>query len=188
MVNKSENVAVAVTGAVYRGKPAAVAPTGIASVLSPTEYDEMGWVNEDGVSIEMPGAGDSETIKGWQNGATVRTISTPPEDNPKIKFTLLETKKEVIEAALEVTITQTATDGAYVLDTTAPRGRRKWVVDAVDGAELSRRYAPLGEVVELGEIKLAHGEATAYEVTIECHRDTALAGQMKVWESRLKTP
>ena len=183
----SNAVGVAVTGAVYRGKPAATAPTGTASALAPASWDEMGWISEDGITRSMPGAGDAEVIKGWQNGGTVRVIRTPSDENPTFSFVMLETNKATVEATFGVTLTQTATEGSYVINTNVARAREPWAIDVIDGAELSRYYVGLGEVTEVGETTLASTAATAYEITIECHFDQAIAGQVKVWETRLKT-
>lgn len=188
MAENSANVGVAVTGAVYRGKSAATAPTGTASELASASWDEMGWISEDGITRSMPGAGDAETIKGWQNGGTVRVIRTPSDENPTFSFVMLETNKAVVEATFGVTLTQTATEGSYVINTNVARAREKWAIDVIDGSELSRYYIPLGEVIEVGETTLASTSATAYEITIECHLDSTIAGQVKVWETRLKTP
>lgn len=187
MAENSANVGVAVTGAVYRGKAGATAPTGTATALAPANWDEMGWISEDGITRSMPGAGDAETIKGWQNGGTVRVIRTPSDENPTFSFVMLETNKATVEATFGVTLTQTATEGSYVINTNVNRAREKWAIDVIDGAELSRYYIGLGEVVEVGETTLASNAATAYEITIECHFDQAIGGQVKVWETRLKS-
>lgn len=186
MANVEANVAVAITGAVYRGKSGATAPTGTSGAL--TSYDELGFISEDGITRAMPGAGDRETIKAWQNGAIVRVISTPSDENPAYTFTLLETKKEVIEAALGVTVTQTSSEGSYVIDSNAPKSRDKYVIHVIDGSELERHFIPLGEVVEIGEQVFANGQPIGYEVTVECHRDASISGQIKVWSTRLKSP
>lgn len=180
------NVGVAITGAVYRGKLAAVAPTGTASSVT-TDWDEMGWISEDGISRAMPGAGDAETIKGWQGGGTVRVIRTPSDENPTFAFQMLETKKAVIEATYGATVTATATEGSYTVNTNVVRTKDKWVIDVVDGSELTRYYIPQGEVTEIGEQSLTTNGATVYDVTLECHYDSVIGGQFKVWETRLRT-
>jgi len=188
MAVDNSKVGVAVTGAVYRGKAGATAPAGTATALAPATWDEMGWISEDGITKSMPGAGDAEAIKGWQNGGTIRIIRTPSDENPTFSFVMLETSKKVVEATFGVTLTQTATEGEYTINTNTVRTKDKWVIDVVDGSELSRYYAPLGEVTEIGETTLANSSATGYEVTIECHLDSGIGGQVKVWDTRLKTP
>ena len=93
----SNAVAVAVTGAVYRGQSGAAAPTGVSGAL--TNYDEMGWISEDGITRAMPGAGESTVIVGWQNGAQVRVVRAASTENPTFQFTMLETSKDSLAFA-----------------------------------------------------------------------------------------
>lgn len=185
MANKEANVAVAITGVISVGNTGGTAPTGTASAL--TSMTDLGFVGEDGVTQTIPGAGDSTTIKAWQNGATVRVVRQATEDRPTWTFVMIETKKEVVETYYGATVTQTATEGSFVIDVNLLRGRKAYVIDVIDGAELERVFIPQGEVVEVGDKVYANGEVIGYEVTIEGHRDTALGGNAKVWSTRLKT-
>src|SRR5687768_4141925 len=142
MALSEANVRVAVTGAVMSAPLATTAPTGTGGTT--TGFVDLGYVNEDGVTITFPEGGDSTPIKAWQNGAVVRTIRAASEDVPQITFTLLETKLEVIESALGVTVTQDVADGHFEFDSTDVRTSESWVVDVVDGAELVRVYVPKG--------------------------------------------
>lgn len=179
------NVRVAVTGAVMSGLTAATAPTGTGGTT--TGFTDLGYVNEDGVSITLPGAGDATPIKAWQNGQTVRTIRSTNDDNPSIEFVLMETKKEAVEAALGVTVTQTVTEGSFEIDTTDVRAAKSWIVDVVDGAELIRTYAPKG--VPTGEVTLVfkNEEPIGYKVTLDCERNSTLGYNLKVWATALKS-
>lgn len=183
MANIEENVAVAVTGAVSVGNVGATAPTGTATAL--TGFTDLGFIHEDGITESQPASGDATKIKAWQNGATVRTVRSASEDNPTYTFTMLETKKEVVEAYYNTTVTQSVTEGTFVIDTQKLRERKAYVLDVIDGAELERIYVPQGEITEVGEKVYANGEAIGYEVTIEAHRDSAIAGNAKVWNTRL---
>jgi hypothetical protein len=137
-------VRVAVTGAVMKGPIATAAPSGTGGTT--TGFIDLGYISEDGVEITLPDAGDSTPIKAWQNGTTVRTIRTPSEDSPTWHFTMLETKKETIEAYFGVTVTSTATEGSFTY-TNAARPHESYLVDVVDGAELIRdRELQLQEV------------------------------------------
>lgn len=185
MALNEANVAVAVTGAVSVGPTSATAPTSAASAL--TGLTDLGYVGEDGVTQTIPGAGEAQKIKAWQNGATVRTVRSASEENPTWKFVLIETKKEVVETYYGTTVTQSASEGTFVLDTQALRGRNAYVIDVIDGAELERVYVPQGEVVEVGDKVYANGEVIGYEVTIEGHRSSAISGNAKVFSTRLKS-
>lgn len=185
MSTNEANVAVAVTGAVSVGETSATAPTSTAAAL--TGFADLGFVGEDGVTQTIPGAGDSTSIKAWQNGATVRTVRAASEDNPTWQFVMIETNVDVIETYYGVTVTQNATEGEFVIDTQALRGRKSYVIDVIDGDELERVYIPQGEVVEVGDKVYANGEVVGYEVTVEGHRDATLGGNAKVFSTRLKT-
>lgn len=178
------NVAVAVTGAVSVGATSATAPTSQSGTL--TGFTDLGYISEDGVTLTSPGAGDAEVIKAWQNGATVRTLRSPSEDLPTYSFTLIETNKASVEFSLGVTLTQTATEGSYEIDSTDTRADQSMVLDIVDGAQLERHYLPLARVVEVGDRVYSNGEAIGYEVTVEAQRDSTKGYNVKVWSTRLR--
>lgn len=179
------NVAVAVTGAVSVGLTSATAPTSQSAAL--TGFTDLGYISEDGVTLTSPGSGDAEPIRAWQGGATVRTLRSPSEDLPTYTFTLIETNKAAIEFALGVTLTQTATEGSYEIDSTESRTDKSMVLDIVDGSALERHYVPLARVIEIGDRVYANQEAIGYEVTVEAQRNSTLGYNVKVWSTRLKS-
>lgn len=186
MALNADKVRVAVTGAVYYdGANTATAPTGTAGTL--TGFDDLGYVSEDGVVLAMPDAGDTTPIKAWQNGATVRVLRSASEDNPTIQFTLLESKLEVIKAVFGVTVTQTATEGSFVINTTTSRNTARLVLDVVDGSDLIRIYAPKAAVASIGEINFTSTDAIGYQVTLDLNFDQTLGGQAKTWMTALKS-
>ena len=178
----SNNVRVAVTGAVSVGDLGATAPTGTASDITAT-HDDLGLVGEDGVT-ESRGR-TSNSIKAWQNGATVRTVVT--EGELTYQFVMLETKKETVETYYGTTVTQSATEGEFVIVPTSTGGRKSYVIDVIDGAELERVYIPEGEVTAVGDKVYANGSPIGYEVTIEGERDSTLGYNAKVWATALKS-
>ena len=186
MALSASNVRVAVTGAVSVGDVSTTAPTGTAAALN-AGFTDLGYVSEDGVTITLPGGGDSEAIKAWQNGATVRTIRSASEDLPSFSFTLLETKKEVIELYFGSAVTATDSEGSVEFDATDLRAKKSFVIDVVDGSELIRTYIPIGAVVEVGDQVYANAEAIGYEVTIEAERDGAKSYNFKQWSTATKT-
>lgn len=179
-------VRVAVTGALYVDGGTGVAPTGASAAL--TGFDDLGYVSEDGVTLAFPEAGEATPIRAWQNGATVRTVRSTSEDLPTLALTLIETKLEVIETVFGVTVTQTATDGSFVINSTATRAATKIVLDVIDGAEIIRIYAPKAVVTSIGEIALTSTEAIGYNVTFELEYDSGLSGNAKTFMTALKTP
>jgi hypothetical protein len=186
MALDATNTLVAVTGAVMAGPTGSTAPTGTAGTT--TGFVDLGYVNEDGVAITLPGSGDSTPIKAWQNGATIRTIRSATEDNPTVEVVLLETKLEVVEAALGVTVVQTVAEGSFEIDTTDLRTAKSWVVDVVDGAELIRVYVPQGTPTGEVQLVLKNDEPIGYSVTLDCERDATKGYNLKVWATALKTP
>lgn len=185
MTLSEANVRVAVTGAVMSGPTSSTAPTGTGGTT--TGFTDLGYVNEDGVTITFPDAGDTTPIKAWQNGATVRTIRAATEDNPQITFTLLETKLEVIESALGVSVTQAVAEGDFEFDITDARAAESWIVDVVDGSELIRVYVPKGTPTGGLELVFKNEEPIGYNVTLDCERDSTAGYNLKLWATALAT-
>lgn len=186
MALDASKVGVAITGLVSRAPLATAAPTTQATSLN-VAFVDVGYIGEDGITQSMPGSGDATNIIAWQNGATVRTVRSASEDLPTFQFVMLETKKESLETYFGSTLTQTATEGSLVYNSTATRTHYSWVLDVVDGAELERIYIPDGLVTEVGDRVYANGEPIGYEVTIEAQLNTTLAGNFKIWTTRAKT-
>lgn len=184
MATDASKVRIAVTGGVFKGLTTATAPTGTTG--APTGFTDLGFLGEDGVEIELPDAGDSEPIKAWQGGTTVRVIRTPSEDNPTWHFTMLETNKETVETYFGVSISQTATEGSFEFKNSL-RPYNSYVVDAIDGAELLRDYIPKGVVTSVGAHSLSNSDATGYEVTVEGEFDSAKGYNFKRWATALKS-
>lgn len=184
MAQDATKVGLAVSGAVMKGLTSAAAPTGTASVT--TGFTDLGFISEDGVDIELPSAGDSTPVKAWQNGTTVRVIRSPSEDNPTWHFVMLETNLATVETYFGVSVTQTATEGTFEY-TVGSRGYNAYIIDAIDGAELLRDYVPKAVVTEVGAHKLANGEVTGYEVTVEGELDAVKGFNFQRWATRLKT-
>ena len=186
MALSAANVRRGVTGVVSSAPVATALPTAVNSVLD-AAYKDLGWVGEDGITRSLPDAGDREPLHGWQNNGVVYVIRTPSEDNPTFSFVLLETKTEVVEFALGVTVTKSATDGKWTFDAEAARTNVRLVIDIVDGAELRRIVVPKAIVTELGDQVYAFGEPIGWEVTVECERDTTSGGHFIEYASGLKT-
>lgn len=175
----------AVTGAVSKGLTSATAPTGTASAL--TGFTDLGAIGEDGVTRTLPEGGDREIKRMWQNGAQVRVFRSPTDDLPTFTMVFLETKKEVVETYFGVTVTQTVTEGSFEYDASTLRTASSYVLDVVDGAELTRVYIPQGVVASVGDQVFQNGEVIGYEVTIEAEKPSALAFNFKEWQTALKS-
>lgn len=181
MATDSTKVRVAVSGEVLMGATSATAPTGTSGTT--TGFTGLGYVSEDGVTETRDRSSDD--LKAWQNAAIVRTVVT--DANLTYSFTLLETKKETVELYYGTTVTAASTEGNFVIVPSSTGGRRSFILDVVDGAELMRVYIPSGEVTETGDRVYASGEPIGYEVTVTAYPDTTLGGSAKVWATALKT-
>ena len=182
MATVSGNVGVARAGEVYVGPTSAAAPTGTATAL--TDFDGLGYLSDDGITE----ARDRSTtnIVAWQNADVVRTLVT--EAGMTFTFTMIETKAETVELYYGTSVTASATEGEYVVVPANTGGRKSFVIDTVDGAELERVYIPEGEVTEVGELSRVSGDAVGYEVTVTAYPNVDIAGSAQVWNTRLKTP
>lgn len=182
MAVDSSKVRVAVTGELLVGATTAAAPTGTGGTT--TGFTGLGYVGEDGVTESRERS--SNDIRAWQNGASVRTVVT--DGTLSYSLTLIETKKETVELYYGATATQSATEGNLVIVPTSTGGRKSFILDVVDGAELIRVYIPEGEVVEVGDRVYSNGEPIGYEVTIRAYNNTTLNGSARVYMTALKTP
>lgn len=181
----ASKVRVAVTGAIFKGPTATTAPTGTSGAPA-AGFVDLGFIGEDGVEITLPGSGDANPIRAWQNGTTVRVIRSASEESPSWKFVMLETTKATVETYFGVTITQTSTEGTFEYSVTN-RGHDSYIVDVIDGAELIRDYIPYGVVTEVESVTLANGEAIGYGVTVEGERDPVKGYNFKRWATALKS-
>jgi hypothetical protein len=181
MALDSTKVRAAVSGAVSMGPTTAAAPTGTAGTL--TGFTDLGFVSDAGVTEGR--SRSANEIRAWQGGALVRVLVT--SGVLTYQFVLLETKKETVETYYGTTVTPGVADGTFVIIPTSTGGRKSFVVDVVDGAELIRTYIPQGEVTEVGDHVFVNSEAVGYEVTVTAYQDTTLNASAKVWATALKT-
>ena len=182
MAGNAAAVRVAVSGVVTKGPSAA--PTGTAGAL--TGGKDLGLISEDGVDLTYPGAGDATPIKQW-DGTTVRTIRKPSDESPTWQFTMLESSKDVVEAALGVTITGSAADGSFEYKV-QNQAHDKWVIDYVDGTELIRDYIPYGVVTEVAAQKYGSTDAIKWTITLAGELDPTAGFNFKRFATAWKTP
>lgn len=176
MALDSSKVRVAVTGAVSVAVSGSTAPTDASTALA-VAFKEIGYVSEDGITEAR--SRSTNDIKGWQNSATLRTVVT--EGSMTFAFTMVETNTRTVELFYGATVATTA----IVVIPTATGGRKAFVIDVVDGAELCRIWIPDGEVTDVGEVVYAAGEPVGYPVTIAAYPNTTLGGSVKKFYSAL---
>jgi len=163
MALDSDNVRVAVTGAVYVGLTSATGPTASDSTL--TGFTDLGYVSSDGITETIDRS--TNQIRAWQNGALVREVTS--EGTYSVTLTLIETNEDVLALYFGADLVAGVLSG----DPTATGGRKSFVIDAVDGLIVERTYIPAGEVTAVGERVLASGEAIGYNVTITAYADAS---------------
>lgn len=176
MALTTSEVGVAVTGELYVAATGTTAPTDTSTALN-ASFKGLGYFDEDGVTESFER--DSEDITAWQNATTVRTVVTSAKVTYQGK--LIQTNKDVIEAALGVTVTQSAPHGTYTINPGSTGGRKSWVFQIVDGSSIKRIYVAEGEVTELGETNYSTGEAIGYDITVTAYTNPV------VYDTRLKT-
>lgn len=175
MALDSDNVRVAVTGAVYVGPTSSAAPSSSSSTL--TGFTDLGYVSADGITETIDKT--TSQIRAWQGGALVREVVS--EGTYSVTLTFIETNQEVLELYFGSDITAGELDG----DPTNSGGRKSFVMDVVDGTIVERTYIPAGEITAVGERTLASGEAIGYNVTITAYADTSNV-TFKKWFSELE--
>lgn len=180
MGKTADEVRVAVDGLVAIGATTLTAPTSASSNL-PTGWTDLGFISEDGVTESL--SQDTQKLKAWQKGQTVRTLVTDGEAS--FKLVLLQTSAESIALYYGGTV---GTDGSIVSDPTAERPRHAFVLDVIDGDSRIRKYIPQGQVTEVGDLVYKGTEAVGYEVTITAHYSDAISGSVKHMYADLATP
>ncbi len=163
MALDSDNVRVAVTGAVYVAPTATAAPTASDDALN-VAFKDLGYVSADGI-VETIDKSTTQ-IRSWQDGSLVREIVS--EGTYSVELTFIETNEDVVELYYGATLSTGVLDG----DPRATGGRKSFVIDVVDGSSIERTYIPAGEITSVGERTLASGEAIGYTVTITAYADT----------------
>lgn len=166
MALSSENVRVAVTGAVYVGPTSADAPTDADT--PPVGFSDLGYVHEDGVTETRDRS--TEQLRAWQNADVVREVVT--EATMTYTLRLVETKAETVELFYGVPVNPA--DGSVSIIPTRTGGRKSFIIDVIDGDDFIRAYVPSGEVTEVGEQVYSNGEPIGYEVTITAYPSAAI--------------
>ena len=164
MALDSDNVRVAVTGAVY------VAPTGTTSPSYADDthdaaFTDLGYVSADGIVETIDRS--TEQIRSWQDGSLVREITS--EGTYSVELTFIETNQDVVELYYGATLAS----GSLDIDPRSSGGRQSFVIDVIDGTAIERTYISSGEITSVGERTLASGEAIGYTVTITAYADAS---------------
>lgn len=169
--NNTKNVTSAkpkIGGAIYSAPLGTKLPEKATDNLN-TEFKNLGYVSEDGVTNEDTRS--SENIKAW-GGDTVGSVQTEKED--KFTYKLIESLnvevlKEVYGAA---NVTGNLSSGIEIKSNSKELEAHVIVVDMImNGGILKRIVLPNAKVDEVGEIKYVDGEVVGYETTLKCFPD-----------------
>jgi hypothetical protein len=160
------NVRVAISGEAYVGPLGTALPTDTSTALN-AAFKAMGYISEDGIVEENER--DIEDIVAWQNAATVRSRVTSAKES--FTFTLIETKKDVIDFAFGTTVTASAPHGTYTITPGSTGGIKAFVFEIIDGVNIKRIAIAQAELTERGEITYASGDAIGYECTVVAYTD-----------------
>jgi len=163
MALDSDNVRVAVTGAVYVGATSLAGPSYSDDTLD-AGFADLGYVSADGI-VETIDKSTTQ-IRSWQDGSLVREIVS--EGTYAVELTFIETNQDVVELYYGSSLST----GLLTGDPRATGGRQSFVIDVIDGTNIERTYIPQGEITSVGERTLASGEAIGYTVTITAYADT----------------
>lgn len=166
MASDATNVRVALSGAVYTAPSNTAYPADATSAWGAGWLD-LGYISEDGVTESYDD--NSETIKAWQGGATVRSIITSTDAT--FHFVCLETNINVLETYHKGSLLTDDGTTATMNVTNATADEKMFGFDVLDGNDHIRIVVPRGEVSERAEITYTNSAAAAYDITITAYPD-----------------
>lgn len=156
-----------VTGAVFRAPLNTALPTDATSTLA-TDYVDLGYVSEDGLT--NTNSPESDNIKAW-GGQIVLTVQT--EKNDEFGLTLISaTNADVLKAIYGEDNVTVSGDNISVKATADEQEEAVYVFDMIlrDGT-IKRIVIPDGKITEIGDITYKDDEVVGYELTITCVAD-----------------
>lgn len=166
MASDASNVRVALTGAVYTAPSNTAYPADATSAWG-AGWSDLGYISEDGVTEGY--ADNSEVIKAWQGGATVRTVITSTDAT--FHFVCLETNIAVLETYHKGSLLTDDGSTATMNVGAATADERMFGFDVLDGDEHIRIVVPRGEVSERAEITYTSNAAAMYDITVTAYPD-----------------
>lgn len=153
------------------GAAISVAPLGTPIPTTATEtlnaaFVDLGWVNEDGVTITENR--DITRHKAW-SGVTVKTT----QDNYECtaKFSLLENSLEVVQVVFGVDNVVDDGGGAFTINySDRLLDRQTFVIDFSDGSKIGRHIIQEGLIVNLEDLKFVHTDLLMYGLEVDVYK------------------
>ncbi|MGW6754528.1 phage tail tube protein [Streptomyces sp. NPDC055006] len=146
----------------YTAPIATALPVDLDAAMSTVPaWKAVGLLSEDGASESRDE--DSNDFYAW-GGKLIRTKRS--KHKRSIAVTCLEDNLEVFGLVNPGSTAVTAT-GINTRTVKIPKSdKRSFVLEMFDGDITRRRHIPMGEVTEVGEVKLSESDLTAFELTI----------------------
>lgn len=164
MAVDSENVRVAVTGALSYAPIGTALPTDATTALN-AAFKDVGYIDTNGIARAH--SVDTNDIVAWQNADLVRKVAT--KDTLTYKFSMLESNDN--SRTIYYGNVDGTTKAAHGVGGIGIRGC--WVIDVVDGADLIRKVIPDAQVTDWDDQTLASGDAVMYGVTLTAYPDSS---------------
>jgi hypothetical protein len=162
----ADQIRIAGSGHIYVGAVGATAPTDLTTAWDTDDWTELGFTNEDGVTVSD--SRELQDITVWQLMYPARKIITGR--NFTVAFNLRQWNRATLVLAFGGgTITTTGTGASAVHTYTPPAAefidRRSLGVEWSDGSVIYRLIVPRGMVTEDVETALQRGDAAELPIT-----------------------
>lgn len=173
---------IAGTGGLYRAPFGTSLPTDTTTAI-PQPYVEMGWVDEDGVTISI----DRPSTPQYSWGG-FKVASLQQHYNPSLSFKFQQIlDSDVLKAVhsdTNVTVTAaTTSSGTLTTVTLNPKlnVNSVWVVSCYYQSETLRLAVPNARITTTRDLKLTHKSLAVWDATLELFPDTT--GNFGYWIS-----
>lgn len=176
MANDSSRILVGGNGTIYTGPITCAAPTSAVSALATaepnvatsTDYVEVGFVSESGVTVTPSQA--VQPIMAWQSTYPVRKIIT--SRGLELEFKLREFNAASIPLAFGGgTMTDTGPLWTYVPPGPEDLDVRSMIIDWQDGIKNYRLYVPNGQIMDLSGFSVSRTAPTELGVKFSLNHD-----------------
>lgn len=177
MANVAANVRAAVSGKAYFAPVGTTAPTDATTAWG-TGWTDLGWILSDKGIVESYDD-STKQIRGFQSGATVRTIIQ--SSDATFEWTSLETKLTTLQVFHKGS-SVTSSGGAYSMQVKLPVPQQ-WAFgfDIVDDpTHILRIVVPQGEISERKPVSYINSDGYYYDLTMMAYPDASGTVAIKI--------